>query len=375
MITENSKEATNSSSQKEKKESTIKPRTQPDFNNPNNYCAVCQLGYSSRTIYLIHLSQTHYIEEDPSGLSIHTEALTYNVPDALDHVSCETTLASHSSPLHKTKEVDSTNELQQQNIVSSTNNSSLYSINKQEIQDKAAVFNKNDQFGNENSASGSTCQALVTNKPIPQQLSQGSHNIIQQNCANNGLPVSRCDLYNTSCPSQAEVSAILNQVYQIPRSTLKGCKKKKSMVKKEPPKLISCQVCDTTNSSIYKNTRHLKLAHGVIQKVLVLSCQPNHDIQPDTNDLNTVYCKSCNHQFESTNIYRKHLIDLHQLKLEPISEDDVTIFGWYELDNQDYAYCKVCKHRFASHRGLSIHLFSFHDVDLKNRKSVIQQEL
>ncbi|KAI7894335.1 uncharacterized protein EV154DRAFT_600205 [Mucor mucedo] len=445
-------EETFKSDQEETRESNTKtepkPREQPNFNDPNNYCLLCKLSYSSRAIYLIHLSQTHDIEKDPNESPEHDAASTVDILGVLDPASCNTALPNPSTFTSITEKVHQKEEMASQSAPSLAEeeyyyvpgysdpvnqsgvqaHETVYDIMSIPVQEKQPApttlytsplqlhptcpclktfksqenyiihmtgFHKNmllehhsqtetigisdAQLDNMKYASGtatSTSQSYVdATKSIPQQPRYDSQTIIRQTCVTSNLPNSSCgSSYNPYIPIQPMISVNQGQLYQVPTFTSKRQKMDEPTVPREP-EMISCEVCNISTSSKYHLSRHLKMGHSVIQKVLVLSCRPNSEIQPDANELDTVYCKSCDYRFESANVYRKHLIDIHQLNVKPISEDDPTVYGWYELDDLSNVYCKVCEHMFSVHPSFLRHMAAFHDVDLENRETNIQQKL
>lgn len=149
---------------------------------------------------------------------------------------------------------------------------------------------------------------------------------------------------------------------------------------------ITCKICKSTHISKWRLWVHMKKIHNVTIKVLVLKCTPKPHIQPDTEDPNTVFCKSCDFTFDSIKIYRKHLIDLHKLEITPLppaandeqqpqqeedEDDEVAIFGQLEIDDPSNCTCRLCEHKFSEHSYFLKHMRDYHDVQvtLKSRVS------
>lgn len=453
------------------------PTVQPDMDNPDNYCAPCRLTYSSRMIYLIHLEQTHNMEQNsdrsleddasdltfsPSSNSVSGDFIIETHPETAANHRRQSSSTSISEALHSdcasedialpTKSIidvpstkvdkSTTTKQKEQRSPTLTTDAEKY------IGHASSDITLPIQLGlnNEISKADQTTQPTLPDSPTSLKITDDKSNFDCPSCRMTLSNQTSFNIHVTEVhrlklqeirpkvvirtltdPTRRENDSDSARQYgpdvgpstvekiQIPKRSrqLSDPKMKPIMAKtsntsnlncvpcnvrfssqsslnnhftkvheiaapkrqKISRKLMSCEVCNVTN--IYKSSyiRHLKANHGIIQKALVLFCRPNNNIQPDSVDPTTVYCRSCHYTFGSTNIYRKHLIDLHNIDLKPMSEDDATIFGWHEMENNQFVYCKICERTFINHRCFLSHMNVFHDVDMKNKEPVSQPVL
>jgi hypothetical protein len=108
-----------------------------------------------------------------------------------------------------------------------------------------------------------------------------------------------------------------------------------------------------------------KLKRGPIGKSLPkLKPQPN--IIPVADDPNNT-CRSCNHTFASKQSYRKHLMAIHKMKLEPLNglprlKPQPNVAPVVDDSNN---YCRSCKYQFSSKRAYRWHLTKLHKMKFK----------
>jgi transposase-like protein len=126
-----------------------------------------------------------------------------------------------------------------------------------------------------------------------------------------------------------------------------------------------CRSCIYQFSSKQSYKRHLTTVHNM---KLSHKCRARPDIMPDVNDPNNT-CRSCgDHRFANKITYRSHLIRIHNMDLEPLRCSRSNIIPQSNvspvIDDPNYI-CRSCIYQFSSKQGYKRHLIAIHKVKLE----------
>jgi hypothetical protein len=133
-----------------------------------------------------------------------------------------------------------------------------------------------------------------------------------------------------------------------------------------------CQLCDTKYPMLGAFRRHLRNVHEL--KLTPIKATPVRNIEPDPKDPN-LHCQSCDIEYSKLNRYRQHLRRVHKMNLKPlilISNPNPSI----EPDpNNSNFYCQSCTNKYPSKSVYWRHLRRRHKINLpylRKSKNIIE---